>query len=88
VKVTIKLSLPSYDTLLEHCHTWSREFAILTSGSMVRRPVDGHFARAIEVESELEDANRLLALANRSCPQAAQEILTALDLLHRRLKVG
>lgn len=88
MKVIIELSLPSYDNLLENCHTSSREFTLLTGGSMVRRPVAGSFESVIEVESELDDANRLLALANRTCPEAAQEILTALNMISRKLQAS
>lgn len=81
MEMTIELSPTSYATLLENCHSSSAEFAILTAGVLISH---SNGERIMEISCETDDAEKLLALANRCCPEAAQEILRSPDFFQER----
>jgi hypothetical protein len=72
-RVTIEMTLPVYDGFMDECNPFSREYAVLKTGRIFRRQKDDHFERVIEINCDLEDANRLLSLAIKLYPDAVAD---------------
>jgi hypothetical protein len=80
LKVTIELPLERYDQLRDNCDMSSPEFSILMNGCIDRRPksVGGNqFERFIQILCEKAQAEALLGLAMRFCPDAVPAIKCA-----------
>ena len=73
-RVTIEMLLPAYDGFVEKCEETSREYAVLKNGLIFRRKKDGHFERFVKIECTVEDAEKLLLLAIKTCPEIVAEI--------------
>jgi len=71
-RVTIEMLLPAYDGFVEKCEETSREYAVLKNGLIFRRKKDGE--RFIKIECTVEDAEKLLLLAIKTCPDIVAEI--------------
>jgi hypothetical protein len=78
VKALIEMSLGHCDGFVERCDPRSREYAVLKSGLIVRRPKAGHFERIVEIECLLEEAKALLDLAKQIYPDIIPDIEKAL----------
>jgi len=77
MKVTIELSLERYDQLRNKCDTSSPQFSFLLNGCIDRRP-NGNQERFSQIVCEKAQAQALLGLATRSCPDAIPTIQRAL----------
>jgi hypothetical protein len=80
VKVTIELPLDRFDQLRDKCDESSPEFSVLMNGCIDRRP-NGNgndFERFIEILCDNKQAEALLGLATRLCPEAIPAIKRAL----------
>jgi hypothetical protein len=73
-RVSIEISLPAYDGFVEKCEEASREYAVLKNGLIFRRKKDGHFERFVKIECTVEDAEKLLLLAIKTCPDIVADI--------------
>jgi hypothetical protein len=73
-RVNIEILLPAYDAFIEQCEETSREFAILKNGLIFRRKKEGHFERFVKIECTHDDAQKLLLLAVKTCPEAVGDI--------------
>jgi hypothetical protein len=73
-RVSIEMSLPAYDGFIEQCQESSREYAVLKNGVIVRRKKDGHFQRFVKIQCTHEDAEKLLLLAVKTCPDIVADI--------------
>jgi hypothetical protein len=78
VQITILMPLRTYDGLVDNCDQSSREYAILKNGLIIRRPKGDHFERIMEIRCEMEEAEKLLALASTVYPEAVEYIVTAI----------
>jgi hypothetical protein len=80
VKVTIELPLERYDRLRDECDESSPEFSVLTNGCIDRRPNGNgnEFERFIQILCNKKQAEALLDLATRLCPEAVPAIKRAL----------
>jgi hypothetical protein len=74
--MVIEFAIDHYDRLLASCNPSSREYEILKNGLVVRRAKK----RAVEIFAEMREAQLLLALAHKSCPDAAPAITKAMSL--------
>jgi hypothetical protein len=72
--VTIEILLPAYDHFVEQCDVTSREYAILKNGLIFRRKKENHFERFVKIECTHEDAEKLLLLAIKTCPEVVADI--------------
>jgi len=79
MKVTIELPLERYDQLRDKCDMSSPEFSVLMNGCIDRRPKGNEFERFIQILCEKEQAQALLGLATRLCPDAIPAIKRALQ---------
>ena len=79
VQITILMPLRTYDGLVDNCDQSSREYAILKNGLIIRRPKGDHFERIMEIRCEMEEADKLLALASKVYPEAVEYIVTAIN---------
>jgi hypothetical protein len=77
VKVTIELPLDRFDQLLDKCDESSPEFSVLMNGCIDRRPKGNDFERFIQILCEKAQAEALLGLAMRLCPDAVPAIKCA-----------
>jgi hypothetical protein len=73
-RVTIEMLLPAYDSFTEKCEESSREYAVLKNGLIFQRKKDGHSERFVKIECTVEDAEKLLLLAIKTCPDIVAEI--------------
>lgn len=73
-RVSIEMSLRAYDGFIEQCEESSREYAVLKNGVIFRRKKDGHFKRFVKIECTFEDAEKLLLLAVKTCPDIVADI--------------
>jgi hypothetical protein len=73
-RVTIEMLLPAYDGFVEKCEETSREFAVLKNGLILRRKKDGQSERFVKIECTVEDAEKLLLLAIKMCPDLVGDI--------------
>jgi hypothetical protein len=73
-RVTIEMLLPTYDGFIKKCEEPSREYAVLKNGLIFRRKKDDHFERFVQIECTLEDAEKLLLLAIKTCPDIVADI--------------
>jgi hypothetical protein len=73
-RVTIEMLLPAYDGFVEKCEEASREYAVLKNGLIFRRKKDGHLERFVKIECTLEDAEKLLLLAIKTCRHIVADI--------------
>jgi hypothetical protein len=78
VHVIIEMPLPVYDGFVDKCDQSSREYAILKNGVIIRRPKGDHFERIIEIECNMDDADKLFLLAFRVYPEALEYIIKAI----------
>jgi hypothetical protein len=76
VKVTIELPLERYDRLRYKCDESSPEFSVLMNGCIDRRPngTGNEFKRFIQILCDRKQAEALLGLATRLCPDAVPAI--------------
>jgi hypothetical protein len=68
------MPLQAYDVLIEQCGESSREYATLKNGVIVERGKEDHFARFVKIECSIEDAEKLLLLATKKCPDVVGDI--------------
>jgi hypothetical protein len=73
-RVNIEILLPAYDAFIEQCDEASREYAILKNGLIFRRKKEGHFERFVKIECTHDDAQKLLLLAVKTCPEVVGDI--------------
>jgi hypothetical protein len=73
-RVAIEILLPAYDALIGQCEETSREYAVLKNGLIFRRKKEGHFERFVKIECTHEDAEKLLILAVKTCPEVVGDI--------------
>jgi hypothetical protein len=79
-RVDIEMSLPAYDRFIEQCEDSSREYEVLKNGLIFRRRTkDRHSERFIKIECTLEDAEKLLLLAIKMCPDVVGDIARELQ---------
>jgi hypothetical protein len=80
VKVTIELPVEGYDRLRDKCDMSSPEFSVLMNGCIDRRPNGNgnEFERFIQILCDTKQAEALLGLAIRLCPDAVPAIKRAL----------
>jgi hypothetical protein len=76
--VIIEMPLPVYDGFVDKCDQSSREYAILKNGLIIRRPKGDNFERIIEIECNMDDADKLFLLASRVYPEALEYIIKAI----------
>jgi hypothetical protein len=79
MNLKIELSIQNYDRMLEKCNTSSGEHRILVNGRPVQRSRQEKFDVVMKIICNTNDATRLLAFADRICPEAAREIESSLD---------
>jgi hypothetical protein len=73
--VSIEISLPAYDGFIGECEESSREYAVLKNGLIFRRKTkDHHLESFVKIECTLEDAEKLLLLAIKTCPDIVADI--------------
>jgi hypothetical protein len=84
MKLKIEISLQNYDRMLQKCDNSSKEYGILVNGSLIQRPSGNYFERLARIICNTNDATKLLALADRICPEAAQEIEKSVDFFPKR----
>jgi hypothetical protein len=77
-RVSIEMLLPAYDGLIEQCDESSREYAVLKNGLIFRRKKEDHFERFVKIECTIEDAEKLLLLAIKVCPDIVADIARAI----------
>ena len=68
------MTLPAYDGFVEQCEESSREYELLKNGLIFRRTKGHQFERFVKIECTLEDANKLLLLATKICPDVVVAI--------------
>jgi hypothetical protein len=68
--VSIEIPLATYDTFIEECEESSREYEVLKNGLIFRRTKGKDIERFVKIDCTLEDANELLLLATKVCPDA------------------
>jgi hypothetical protein len=73
-RVSIEIPLPTYDSFIEQCEESSREYEVLKNGLILRRPKNHDFERFVKIDCTLEDANKLLLLATKICPDVVLAI--------------
>jgi hypothetical protein len=73
-RVSIEIPLSVYDSFIEECEESSSEFEILKNGLIFRRRKGNDFERFAKVDCTLEDANKLLLLATKICPEVVVAI--------------
>jgi hypothetical protein len=73
-RVTIEMPLAAYDRFIEQCETTSREYGILKNGLIIRQKKENQLERFVRIDCTLEDAEKLLSLANKVCPDAVGDI--------------
>lgn len=78
MKVTIEFPLERYNRLRNKCDESSPEFRVLMNGCIDRRPKGNDFERFIEILCDKKQAEALLDLATRLCPEAVPAIKRAL----------
>jgi hypothetical protein len=78
VHVIIEIPLPVYDGFINKCDQSSREYAILKNGLIIRRPKGDHFERIVEIECDMDDADKLFLLASRVYPEVLEDIIKAI----------
>ena len=76
--VIIEMPLRVYDGFIDKCDQSSREYAVLKNGLIIRRPKGDHFERIIEIECDMDDANKLFLLASKVYPEALEDIIKAI----------
>jgi hypothetical protein len=78
-RVSIEILLPAYDALIEQCDQSSREYALLKNGLIFRRPTkNNQFERFVKIECSIEDAEKLLLLVVKVCPDIVPDIAKAI----------
>jgi hypothetical protein len=75
----LSIPLRRYDSLMERVEPTSRAHEILINGFIERQAKDGHFVRTFELLCKQEEAEMLLDLAKRVCPDAVQDIARAIN---------
>jgi hypothetical protein len=75
----IEISLDHYDRFLALCDPASRECEVLKNGLVVRRSKEGRYERVVEIASEMQDAQLLLALVHKVCPAVVPAIVKAIS---------
>jgi hypothetical protein len=70
-RVTIEMSPPAYDGFIEQCEETSREYAVLKNGLI--------FERFVKIECTHEDAEKLLLLAIKICPDVVADIARGIN---------
>ena len=74
-RVTIEMLLPAYDSFIEECEESSHEYAVLKNGLILRcRTRDHHLERFVKIDCTLEDAEKLLSLAIKTCHDVVGDI--------------
>jgi hypothetical protein len=73
-RVIIEIPLPAYDRFVEQCEESSREYEVLKNGLILRQPKGHDFERFVKIDCTLEDAKKLLLLANKICPEVVVAI--------------
>ena len=76
--VLIEIPPDLYDRFWICCDVASREYAILKNGVIIHSPQGDE--RVIQIPCELSDAENLLALAKRACPDAVPTIKKVIDI--------
>jgi hypothetical protein len=74
MKGVVEMTLAHYDRFLERCDPSSKEYGVLKTGLIVRRPKGDQFERIVEIHCELEEARWLLHLARQIYPDAVADI--------------
>jgi hypothetical protein len=72
--IIIEMSLPQYDSFLDRCDPSSRDYVVLKSGTIIRRPKHDHFERVMEIRCSVAEAKGLLDLARQVYPGAVPDI--------------
>ena len=80
MKVTIELPLDRFDQLRDKCDESSPEFSVLINGCIDRLPNGNgnEFERFIQILCDKKQAEALLGLATRLCPDTVPAIKRAL----------
>jgi hypothetical protein len=73
-RVSIEIPLSVYDSFIEQCEESAREYEVLKNGLIFRRPKPHDFERFVKIDCTLEDANKLLLLAAKICPDVIKAI--------------
>jgi hypothetical protein len=73
-RVSIEIPLPAYDNCIEQCEESSREYEILKNGLILRLSKGDDFERFVKIDCTPEDANKLLLLATKLCPDVVVAI--------------
>jgi hypothetical protein len=68
--VIIEIPLASYDTFIQQCEESLPEYEVLKNGFIFRRTKAKDIERFVKIDCTLEDANKLLLLATKVCPDA------------------
>jgi hypothetical protein len=76
--VIIEMPLPVYDCLVDKCDQASREYAILKNGVIIRRPKGDDFECILEINCDMDDAEKLFLLASKVYPEALEDIIKAI----------
>jgi hypothetical protein len=77
-KVLIEMPRESYDLFVAELDITSREYSILKNNIVARDPKTGLDRRTLEILCDPEEAELLLAAANRLYPAAAPVIAKAI----------
>ena len=84
MRLKIEISIQNYARMLDRCDMSWGEYDILVKGKPIRRSSRINFARAVEIICSTHDVTKLLALADRICPEAAQEIEHTVDFCNEK----
>ena len=76
------MRLPVWPGSAFWCGTFSRDHQIVKNGLIIRRVKDGNgqYERVVEIFAEMRDAQLLLDMANKICPDAMPAITKAVSL--------
>jgi hypothetical protein len=68
--LSFEIPLATYDTFVEQCEEASPEYEVLKNGFIFRRTKGKDIERFVKINCTLADANKLLLLATKVCPDA------------------
>lgn len=84
MNLKIEMSFQNYCRMLKTCDTSSDEYVILANGFPTGRPRSVQSEVVVEIICNTQDATKLLAFADRMCPEAARDIEQSVDYLYAK----
>jgi len=77
------MPLPQYDTFVKTIETSSPAYELLVNGCIERQAMGDHFDRIMRIMCNDREADMLLDLANRLCPDIASDIARDIEFANR-----